>query len=173
MAEGPPLPPEFLPTPKLTPPEPSPSPSYDRRRDHNEQTNPGYQVDAAYMKRKLAAERAMVEQALDKHDNKLTLRSVVIAIGALAVGVAAALIFIDNRVAAQTDAGVKVHEQRITTLEQQRKEDRVEHGNRMERIEQNQNADHGLIIGVSQKLDVLLSAQGVRNPAPTPKDGGR
>lgn len=59
------------------------------------------------------------EQKLKKHDDKLTWRSIAVAVGGVAATVVAGLLFIDNRVAAQTDAGVKVHESRITALEQQ------------------------------------------------------
>lgn len=109
----------------------------------------------------------------DKVDPLLArLRALAAAIGIVASAVVAVIIFIDNRVQAQTDAGVKVHEERITTLEQQRKDDKAEVNIRFDRVELNQNADHSLIIGVSQKMDALLRAQGVPNPAPTPKDGG-
>lgn len=110
---------------------------------------------------------------LDREANKITLRSVLIAAGAVASGVVLGIIFIDNRVAAQTDAGVRVHEQRITTLEQQRREDKDELDQRLKRIEANANADHELALGTSQKLDRLLDRMNVPNPAPTPKDGGR
>lgn len=62
--------------------------------------------------------------ALQRHDNKLTVRSVFIAVGAVATGVIAGLMFIDARVAAAADAGVRVVtaeqkglDARVTTLE--------------------------------------------------------
>jgi hypothetical protein len=111
---------------------------------------------------------------LSRHDNKLTVRSVIIAGGCLVAGLASALVFVDNRVAAGTDAGVKVHEQRIATLEQQRSADRAEMNSRLQRLEENQNADHALSLGTSQKLDAVLNKLNVPNPAPAPtKDGGQ
>jgi hypothetical protein len=153
-------------------PRPSPQPRTDRpgELDEEEKTDPRMFVNAEYFKGKL-------QEALTKHDTKMTMRgwlmafaSAVVAVGAVTI---LAIIFIDNRVQAQTDAGVKEHENRLSTLEQQRKDDRVEMNGRMQRMEQNQNADHEIILGTSQKLDALLKAQGVPNPAPTPKDGGR
>lgn len=63
--------------------------------------------------------RAIVEPLLKEHDNKLTFRSVLVAVGSVIVATVTALVFIDNRVQAGTDAGVKVHESRIIALEQQ------------------------------------------------------
>ena len=93
--------------------------------------------------------RAVVEPMLRAHDNKLTLRSVAVAIGAVAVGVATALVFIDNRVQAQTDAGIKVHEQRIVTLEQNATADREKQAHDNKRI--NKKVDR-----LEDKLDLLL-----------------
>lgn len=100
--------------------------------------------------------------------------------GAGSCGVVSALSMVRSEARAQAtdvtkelDAGQKGLAVRVDTLEQQRKDDRTEQGNRMDRIEQNQNADHGLILGVSQKLDVILKAQGIPNPAPTPKGGSK
>lgn len=113
----------------------------------------------------LKAMRSKLHSELNWQGAKLTVAMCVVAVGT-AFG---AYVFILNDARAQTAP----LEKRVETLEEQRKEDRNEQGNRMTRIEQNQNGDHGLILGVSQKLDALLSAQGVRNPAPTPKDGGQ
>ena len=93
--------------------------------------------------------RAVVEPMLRAHDNKLTLRSVAVAIGAVAVGVATALVFIDNRVQAQTDAGIKVHEQRIITLEQNATADREKQAHDNKRL--NKKVDR-----LEDKLDLLL-----------------
>ena len=49
-----------------------------------------------------------LEEALRKHDNRLTIRSVVVAAATVLTGMATTIIFIDNRVAAQTDAGMRV-----------------------------------------------------------------
>lgn len=51
--------------------------------------------------------------------NKINVQSIIVAIGAVAVAVCTSLLFIDNRVHAQTDAGIAVHESRIVALEQQ------------------------------------------------------
>jgi hypothetical protein len=155
------------------PPRASPQVKSDRPGelgDDEPATDPGMR---AVLKR--YAEREAVERAAEEQRLKSSgwMRTAVTVVGSTVVSLAAAFLVVFNvsRAVAQ-DAGLPLT-QRVVTLEQQRKEDRAEQGNRMERIEQNQNADHGLILGVSQKLDVLLSAQGVRNPAPTPKDGGR
>jgi hypothetical protein len=139
------------------PPRPSPRPRVDRPDVGLDEpkTDPGLQA------------------ALQRHDWKLTVRSIIIAGGTLITGIVSVFVFIDNRVAAQTDAGVKVHEERISTLEQQRKEDRAELDARLKRIEANANADHELTLGTSQKVDKLLERFNVPNPAPAPKDGGR
>lgn len=93
--------------------------------------------------------------ALARHDNKLTVRSVLIAAGAVASGVVLALNFVDNRVAAQTDAGVavikaeqKAVDARVTTMEK-----------RLDRVD--------------DKLDLLLDAARVPQwKRPAPLDGG-
>src|SRR5690606_22258380 len=97
--------------------------------------------------------------------NRLTLRSLAVAISVVALGVTSVLIFVDNRVQAQTDAGVKVHEARIGTLEQQRAADRTENNARFERLEASQSR-------AEKQLDALLDRLNVPNPAPAPKDGG-
>jgi hypothetical protein len=121
------------------PPRPSPRPSYERPdvRDDEPRTDPS------------------LHAALRRHDNKLTLRSFVIAAGALATGVASVLMFLDNRVAAATDAGVAVLkaeqkglDARTTTLEK-----------RLDRVD--------------DKLDLLLDAARVPQwKRPPPLDGG-
>lgn len=93
--------------------------------------------------------RAVVEPMLQEHDNKLTLRSVMVAVAAVAVGTVTALVFIDNRVSAQTDAGIKVHEQRIVTLEQNATSDREKQAHDNKRI--NKKVDR-----LEDKLDLLL-----------------
>ena len=64
--------------------------------------------------------------------------------------------------------------QRVAVLEQQRLTDRAEQSARLDRIERNQAEDRELALGSAKKLDAMLRAQGVPNPAPTPapKDGG-
>ena len=93
--------------------------------------------------------------ALQRHDNKLTWRSVFIAVCAVAMSVTTAILFIDNRVAAQTDAGVRVIsaeqkaiDARVTTLEK-----------RFDRFD--------------AKLDLALDAMRVpQSVRPPPIDGG-
>lgn len=126
-----------------------------------------------FVKARVAQVEEEMNALLKKQDTSLNLRGVVVGIASVAASVIAVIIFLDNRVAAQTDAGIKVHEQRIATLEQQRTADRKEANDRLERFELNQNADHAVGLGNSQKLDALLAAQRVPNPAPTPKDGGQ
>ncbi len=83
-------------------------------------TDPGMTVDAGYLGRKL-------EEALSMHDKRVQtniknsgwIRTVVATVAGTGIAIAMFLIFVDNRVAAQTDAGVKVHESRIQALEQQ------------------------------------------------------
>lgn len=103
--------------------------------------------------------------ALRRHDQraarKTNLKFLAWAVGVVASG----LVFIDNRVRAQTDAGVAVHEARIGTLEQQRTLDRTEANGRFERIEAQGSRTEA-------KIDALLQRFSVPNPAPAPRDGG-
>lgn len=93
--------------------------------------------------------------ALSRHDNKLTMRSLLIACGALVTGVATFFVFIDSRIAYATDAGVRVIaaeqkavDARVTTMEK-----------RVDRID--------------EKLDLLLDAARVPQwKRPAPLDGG-
>jgi hypothetical protein len=93
--------------------------------------------------------------ALARHDNKLTLRSVAIAAGTLATGIAMFFVFIDARIAHATDAGVRVQaaelkavDARVTTMEK-----------RLDRVD--------------DKLDLLLDAARVPTwKRPPPLDGG-
>jgi uncharacterized coiled-coil protein SlyX len=95
-----------------------------------------------------------LHEALRRHDNKLTVRSVIVAVGAVAASVVAGLIFIDNRVRAETDAGVKVHEQRITTLEQNATTDREKTSHELKRV--NKKVDR-----LEDKMDLLLDKANV------------
>ena len=88
-----------------------------------------------------------------------------VAAATVLTGMATTIIFIDNRVAAATDAGVKVHESRITSLEQMSAADRSQNNTRFERLEAGQ-------LRTDKKLDALLDRLNVRNPAPTPLDSG-
>ena len=102
--------------------------------------------------------------ALQRHDWKLTVRSIIIAGSALIGGIVSVLVFVDNRVAAQTDAGVKVHEQRIVTLEQNAKDDREKQAHDMRRI--NKKVDR-----LEDKLDLLLDKANVpQSKRPTKDD---
>jgi hypothetical protein len=109
-----------------------------------------------YLKDKLGELDEHFEDTLKKHDNKLTWRSVAVAISAVGAGVVASILFIDNRVRAETDAGVAVmtekHEAlkvRVETLEK-----------RFDRFD--------------QKLDLVLDAQRVPQwKRPPPMDGGK
>jgi hypothetical protein len=98
--------------------------------------------------------RAVVQPMLDEHDNKLTWRSVLIAITSVAVGTVTAIIFVDNRVRAETDAGMQVQsaelkavDARVTTLEK-----------RFDRFD--------------AKMDALLDAAHVPQSKRPPRDGG-
>jgi hypothetical protein len=98
--------------------------------------------------------RAVVQPMLDEHDNKLTWRSVLIAITSVAVGTITAIIFVDNRVRAETDAGMQVQsaelkavDARVTTLEK-----------RFDRFD--------------AKMDALLDAAHVPASKRPPRDGG-
>lgn len=58
--------------------------------------------------------------AITKHaPHPSKLRDLVVAVASVAGAVVVVLIFFDNRVAAQTDAGIKAQESRIKALEQQ------------------------------------------------------
>ena len=133
-------------------------------------TNPGIQVDVGYLKQKLEqvrhAARAEVHEEFKAKGRRDWLRDIVIAIGAVAAAVVAAIIFVDNRVAAQTDAGVRVEHEtlkaqdaRLTTLEK-----------RFDRYDAKQDRQTELIEAVADQLRVPES----RRPAPVPPlDGGR
>lgn len=157
---------------KKHPPHPraSPRPNGERAEDLGEEptTNPGNPVDVGYLKAKLAEYEQTLDDALRHHDNRLTFRSIIVAIAAVAMAVIAALLFIDNRVEAQTTKGVAVEDSRITNLEGQRKSDREENDSRFKRLEEGQ-------LRTDKKLDALLDRLAIPNPAPAPpptKDGG-
>lgn len=139
------------------PPSPSPRPDVGRPNQLNDEpkTDPG------------------LREALARHDTKLTVRSVIVAAGALVAGIASFFVFIDARIARAADAGIQLHESRLSTVEQQRVADRSEMNARFQRLEDNQNADRSLSLGTSQKIDRLLERFNVPNPAPAPKDGGQ
>lgn len=107
----------------------------------------------------------LLERAADAASWLGKFKALAAAVVVVAGGVVAVLIFVDNRVQAQTDAGVKVHEARIGNLEQQRAADRGENNARFERLEAGQAR-------TDAKLDAILDRLRVPNPAPTPKDGG-
>lgn len=97
----------------------SPVPQGDRAEDLDDdepKTDPSMKIDAGYLSRKL-------EEVAKLHDRKIRnggwLMTVVGTIAACGVTVALFVLFVDNRVKAETDAGVAVHESRITALEQQ------------------------------------------------------
>lgn len=127
------------------PPLPSPEPPHPL--DDEPKTDPGLRA------------------AFQRHDNKMTVRSFVIAVGAVATGVASVLTFIDSRVAHATDAGYRVLESRTTANEQHAKDIRGE----LVDFKAEQRAANAR---TDAKLDAALSAMRVRNPAPAP-DGGQ
>lgn len=100
-------------------------------------TNPGYQVDVEYVRRKvgLVADKIQSEmhQELAQKTRIDWVRNIVVAIGAVASTVVAGILLIDSRVQAQTDAGYKVEaaerialEKRVSTNEQETKQLRAE-----------------------------------------------
>jgi negative regulator of sigma E activity len=96
-------------------------------------TNPGYPVDVEYVRRKVNLARAAVHEEFAEKTKKDWFRNFVMAVGAVAATVVAVLVFVDNRVSAQTDAGMKVEaaervalEKRVGTLEQQTLQSRDE-----------------------------------------------
>lgn len=142
--------------------KPSPQPEYGERDQTEEPTtNPGAPVDVAYLKKKMGEYEQTLDGELKKHDNRLTFRSVIVAICAVAVSVIMAIIFIDNRVQAQTDAGVKVHEERITTLEHQQT--------------QLQGDVHEVQTDIRSLYKAVMTGrpqERLEKPAPEHKDGG-
>ncbi len=89
-------------------------------------TNPGYPVDVEYVRRKVNLAREAVHEEFKEKGRKDWFRNFVVAVGAVAATVVAVLVFVDNRVQAQTDAGMKVEaaervalEKRVSTTEQQ------------------------------------------------------
>lgn len=103
--------------------------------------------------------------ALQRHDNKLTVRSLVIAGGAVLTAIASVMTFIDSRVAHATDAGYRVLESRTTANEQRSKDVAGE-------LIDFKSEQRAVNSRTDAKLDALLSAMRVRNPAPAP-DGGQ
>lgn len=105
----------------------TPMPKGSRMGDEPEpDTNPGQPVDAAYFKKKLHAE-------LQRRGRVDWLRNIAVAVGSVAAGVFSGVMFLDNRVQAQTDAGMARvtekaagQEARILTLEQVTRELRQE-----------------------------------------------
>ena len=100
-----------------------------------------------------------LEEALRKHDNRLTIRSVVVAAATVLTGMATTIIFIDNRVAAQTDAGMRVQaaeqkavDARVTTLEK-----------RFDRFEERTDKQMNLLLDVARVPGAMR---------PPPLDGG-
>jgi len=82
-------------------------------------TNPGATVNVSYLRAKLHEEF----KAKGRRD---WFRDILIAVGAVGASVVAGILFVDNRVQAQTDAGVRVHESRIVALEQQQAQVRTD-----------------------------------------------
>lgn len=99
----------------------------------------------------------MSEKAVEKPQSKV--RDVVVAIGAVLSAVVVSIIFVDNRVAAQTDAGVKVMEERHEALK-----------GRVEVLEQRFNRFEARN---DQQMNLALDALRVPQSArPSPLDGG-
>jgi hypothetical protein len=98
------------------PPVASPRPDVPPELDDEPTTNPGAPVDVGYLKAKL-------EEVATRHDAKIRnsgwLRTAVATVTGTGVAIAVFLVFVDNRVRAETDAGVAAHESRIKALEQQ------------------------------------------------------
>ena len=148
------LPPEFLPTPKTTPPRASPTPGYPPGLPHESPTNPGLHITAEYLWNKLDAERAERAEEEKRLKNSGWIRtaiSVATVLGAVGTGFLVVL----NEARAQarqevarTDAGMAGHEARIQTVEK-----------RVDRID--------------DKLDLVLDALRVPEwKRPKPVDGG-
>lgn len=131
----------------MSPPRPLPSPQPPQPYEDEPKTDPGLRA------------------ALQRHDNKMTLRSFVIAAGAVATGVASVLTFIDSRVAHATDAGYKMLESRTTSNELRAKDTASE-------LIDFKTEQRAVNSRTDAKLDAVLSALRVRNPAPAP-DGGQ
>lgn len=131
--------------------------------DDEPKTDPKMTIDAEYFKRNLG-------ESLSEHDRKMTIRGWLMAFAAAVASVATvvvlAIVFIDNRVQAQTDAGTREHANRITTLEQQRTADRQENNEKIEELRSGATR-------MEKKMNALLDRLDVKDPAPTPKDAGR
>lgn len=131
-----------------------------------------YKVDKA--KRELEAlfeqrvAEAVAHERLEakKREHRVTFLSAVIAAGTLASSVVGVILFIDNRVAAQTADAGKVQEKRISDTEQRLERMGAEF---TEHVKTESEARQRM----EKKLNALLEHEGVRDPAPTPKDGGR
>lgn len=104
--------------------------------------------------------RAVVEPMLDAHDRKMTLRgwitALVTAVSMTGLGVVTAIIFVDNRVAAQTAKSAEVVTEKHDALRA-----------RVETLEKRFDR-------FDAKMDLMLDAQRVpQSIRPPPLDGGK
>jgi hypothetical protein len=136
----------------------SPKPDVPPELDNEPKTDPAIRVVRDAVRKKLKPE---LRSELNWQGAKLTIAMVVVAIGT-AFG---AYEFILNEARAQTDAGVKGHETRLSAVEQTATADRAQNNTRFQRLEEGQ-------LRTDKKLDALLDRLNVPNPAPAPKDGG-
>lgn len=100
-------------------------------------------------------------------------RDLLVAIATVATTTAGVMAFVAHEARAQADAGVAVHEARLSTLEQQRLADKKEADARFERLEKNLQQTTDATARTDTKVDKLLERLNVPNPAPAPApDGG-
>lgn len=106
--------------------------------------------------------RAVSEEMLLRHDDRLTLRSILVAVCAVGIGVVTAVMFIDNRVAAQTKASGEVEAAKAEALKA-----------RVETLEQRFNRFEER---TDKQLNAALDALRVpptKRPPPLNEDGGQ
>lgn len=135
----------------------------DDQADRSEKTDPHIKI---MLEKPLERQSTRIKKELKKEiGHKTNIKLGAAVVGTVATSIASVLVFIDNRVAAQTDAGVRVHEGRLVAVEQGLVSVRAETNNRLDRAEQQGNR-------METKVDALLEKFRVPNPAPSPKDGG-
>jgi hypothetical protein len=139
----------------------------DESMPNEEPTNPGLMVGPEYVKRKLAATQAATRAEMHAEFQQKGRHDWFRTAGVLISALAASVFFVDRRVEAQTDAGVRVvnetikaQDARLTTLEK-----------RFDRYDAKLDRQ-------SDQLELALDALRVpesKRPAPLPStaDGGR
>lgn len=106
--------------------------------------------------------------ALQRHDSRLTFRGLLLAAGSVGSTVIAGFLYLNNYVAAQTDAGVKVLVQRVEVLEANATEQRKENAATREEVREMR----GELRELYSTVRTGRRSEALERPVP-PLDGGR